>query len=131
MLPAPAVIYSDLKQHRRLLGKQHWGTTLDTEYEISGFSIKPVSRVACIKFDEVIYWTKCNHPNFSMKNKLAKDINKSVKDKVLKRENYNNALFNPETPSESNGYNKVTMKRILCRDHKMHTVTQRKRTSKG
>ena len=56
----------------------------------------------------------------------AKGINKTVKDKVLKRENYYNALFNPTAPSEANDYNKVTMKRILCRDHKMYTVSQRK-----
>ena len=44
----------------------------------------------------------------------------------MKRENYYNALFNPETSSETNNYNKVTMKMILCRGHNMYTVSQRK-----
>ena len=62
----------------------------------------------------------------NLNKSTAKGINKTVKDKFLKRDNYYNALFNPAAPCEDNDFNKVIMKRIVCRDHKMYTVSQRK-----
>ena len=62
----------------------------------------------------------------SLNKSTAKGITKTAKEKLLKRDSYYNALFNPSEPTASNGFNRLSMRRILCKDHTMYTVEQHK-----
>ena len=57
MLPAPLTISADFEATQRSVNQQHGNTTLDTEHQISGFSIQPVSRIGAFKFDDEIKYS--------------------------------------------------------------------------